>query len=167
MKIRLAFLTRSLKKGTELEFKLVVPPSKHIGFINFVNAAIKGNAFVRIFLEERGKEKVKKFPLAGEFQFEKGETSPGMGNGTKEALKAISLDEGEKYQLVLSTKSPEKKEPISFKLRIPPRKREGLQFFLNAAIKGNCNIIMYFEKISGDQQERSTIQGEFQFFKLK
>lgn len=166
MKIRLAFLTRSLKKGTELEFKLVVLPSKHIGFINFVNAAIKGKAFVRISLEERGKEKRKKFPFAGEFQFQKGETSPAKGERTREALKSISLDENKRYQLVLSTKSPEKKENIFFKLRVPPRKREGLQFFLNAAIKGNSNIIMYFEKISVDERERSTIQGEFQFFKV-
>ena len=164
MKIRLAFLTRSLKKGTQLEFKLVLPPSKHIGFINFVNAVMKGNSFVKIYLERRGNEKEKKFPVKGEFQFQKGETSPSKSGTGQKTLQSIVLDEKGKYQLVLSTKSPEKKEDISFKIRIPPGKREGMQFFLNAAIKGKSTIVVFFEKIAGDEKERSKIQGEFQLF---
>ncbi|MFX0102129.1 MAG: hypothetical protein ACFFCS_21365 [Candidatus Hodarchaeota archaeon] len=164
MKIRLAFLTRSLKKGTKLEFKLVVPPSKHIGFINFVNAAMKGKSFVRISLEQRGQGKGKTFPAIGEFQFQRGESSPSKVQVKRESLQGIVFEEKGKYQLVLSTKSPVKGEDIAFKLRIPPRKQDAMQFFLNASIKGNSTIVMYFKKISGDKRERSKIQGEFQFF---
>ncbi len=75
MKIRLVLATKSPKQGKPIELKVNVPPSKQIGFINFVNAAMQGDSTVNISFEKVGKDKDawEKSKVQGEFKFFQGE----------------------------------------------------------------------------------------------
>ena len=69
MKIRLVLSTKSPKQGKPIELKLNVPPSKSIGFINFVNAALQGDAPVNISFEKITNNQVEQSKVQGEFKF--------------------------------------------------------------------------------------------------
>ncbi|MHA1370099.1 MAG: hypothetical protein ACTSWN_06675 [Promethearchaeota archaeon] len=69
MKIKLVLTTKSPKKGKTIQFKLKVPPSKQIGFINFVNAAMRGNNPVHISFEKIVGDKKEESSVQGEFYF--------------------------------------------------------------------------------------------------
>jgi hypothetical protein len=69
MKIRLVLSTKSPKQGKPIELKLNVPPSKSIGFINFVNAALQGDAPVNISFEKIINDQVEQSKVQGEFKF--------------------------------------------------------------------------------------------------
>lgn len=73
MKIKLVLSTTSPKKGKPIEFKLNVPPSKEIGFINFVNAAMKGDSPIKVSFEKISKEKKERSKVEGEFKFKQGD----------------------------------------------------------------------------------------------
>ncbi|HME51584.1 MAG TPA: hypothetical protein VKM55_05160 [Candidatus Lokiarchaeia archaeon] len=75
MKIRLVLSTKSPKQGKPIELKLAVPPSKSIGFINFVNAALQGDAPVTISFEKLTKDELEQSKVQGEFKFFQAETS--------------------------------------------------------------------------------------------
>ena len=61
----------STKKGKEVCFKLAVPPSKHLGFINFVNLALEQNKPVILSFEKINKSGDKEgSKVVGTFKFE-------------------------------------------------------------------------------------------------
>jgi len=67
--------TKSPKQGKPIELKLNVPPSKSIGFINFVNAAMQGDSPVTISFEKITKEARDRSKVQGEFRFFQGEAT--------------------------------------------------------------------------------------------
>ena len=69
MKIKLVLSTKSPKQGKPITLKLNVPPSKQIGFINFVNAALQGDSPVSVSFEKISKEATERSKLQGEFKF--------------------------------------------------------------------------------------------------
>ena len=69
MKIRLVLSTKSPKQGKPIELKLNVPPSKSIGFINFVNGAMQGDSPVNISFEKITGDKVERSKVQGDFKF--------------------------------------------------------------------------------------------------
>lgn len=69
MKIKLVLSTTSPKQGKPITLKLNVPPSKQIGFINFVNAAMKGDASVNVSFEKISNEAKERSKVQGEFKF--------------------------------------------------------------------------------------------------
>jgi hypothetical protein len=73
MKIRLVLSTKSPKQGKPIELKLNVPPSKQLGFINFVNAAMQGDSTINISFEKIIKEAMEKSKIQGEFKFFQGD----------------------------------------------------------------------------------------------
>jgi hypothetical protein len=73
MKIRLVLSTKSPKQGKPIELKLNVPPSKQIGFINFINAAMQGDSTINISFEKIAKDNKEKSKVQGEFKFFQGE----------------------------------------------------------------------------------------------
>nr|MDO8083386.1 hypothetical protein [Candidatus Sigynarchaeum springense] len=75
LKIRLVLSTKSPKQGKPIEFKLNVPPSKQIGFINFVNAAMQTDSSINISFEKIVKKNKEKSKIQGEFKFFQGETA--------------------------------------------------------------------------------------------
>lgn len=77
MKIRLVLSTKSPKQGKPIELKLSVPPSKQIGFINFVNAAMQGDSTINISFEKVSNDSKEKSKIQGEFKFFQGEPAKG------------------------------------------------------------------------------------------
>jgi hypothetical protein len=73
MKIRLVLSTKSPKQGKPIELKLNVPPSKQLGFINFVNAAMQGDSTINISFEKIIKDVMEKSKIQGEFKFFQGD----------------------------------------------------------------------------------------------
>lgn len=73
MKIRLVLSTKSPKQGKPIELKLSVPPTKQIGFINFVNAAMQGDSTIHISFEKITKDTKERSKIQGEFKFFQGE----------------------------------------------------------------------------------------------
>ena len=69
MKIKLVLSTKSPKQGKPIVLKLNVPPSKQIGFINFVNAAIKGDSTVSVSFEKISNESKERSKVQGDFKF--------------------------------------------------------------------------------------------------
>jgi hypothetical protein len=69
MRIRLVLSTKSPKQGKPIELKLNVPPSKSIGFINFVNAAMQGDSPVNVSFEKIINDNVERSKVQGEFKF--------------------------------------------------------------------------------------------------
>jgi len=71
MKLRLSLKTTT-KKGKRNEIKFNITPSKHIGFINFVNLALAQKQEVVLSFEKISdsgdKEEIK---VSGNFKFEK------------------------------------------------------------------------------------------------
>ena len=51
MKLRIVLKT-STKKGKDVSIKFNVTPSKHLGFINFINLALTQNKSVKLSLEK-------------------------------------------------------------------------------------------------------------------
>ena len=51
MKLRIVLKT-STKKGKAISIKFNVTPSKHLGFINFINLALTQNKSVKLSLEK-------------------------------------------------------------------------------------------------------------------
>ena len=69
MKLRLILETKT-KKGKEVCIKFNVKPSSHIGFINFINLALKQNQPVSISFEKISKSGEKEeSKIAGSFKF--------------------------------------------------------------------------------------------------
>ncbi|MFX1379198.1 MAG: hypothetical protein ACFFA4_08885 [Promethearchaeota archaeon] len=54
MKLRLILKTRT-KKNKDVLLKLSIPPSKHIGFINFINLALKHDLPIELSFEKLSK----------------------------------------------------------------------------------------------------------------
>ncbi|MHA1731629.1 MAG: hypothetical protein ACTSU5_06780 [Promethearchaeota archaeon] len=69
MKLRLC-LAMDSKTGKEVVLKLNIPPSKKIGFSNFVNAAFSKNRTVSLYFEKKEADKpAEKSTLVGHFKF--------------------------------------------------------------------------------------------------
>ncbi|MHA1191077.1 MAG: hypothetical protein ACTSP9_02120 [Promethearchaeota archaeon] len=51
MKLRIVLKT-STKKGKQVSIKFNVAPSKHLGFINFINLALAQNKSIKMSLEK-------------------------------------------------------------------------------------------------------------------
>ena len=70
MKLRLVLKTTT-KKNKDVYLKLSVPPSKHLGFINFVNLALSQDTPVSISFEKISKKGDKEeSKIVGTFKFE-------------------------------------------------------------------------------------------------
>ena len=70
MKLRLIFWTKT-KKKKDLILKFNIAPSKHIGFINFINLALSQNKPITLMLEHvdsKGDKKI--IPVKAEFNLE-------------------------------------------------------------------------------------------------
>lgn len=71
MKLRLT-LTTTTKKGKEIILKFNIAPSKHIGFINFINLALNQGNDVNLAFEKISKTGAKEeSKIVGTFKFEK------------------------------------------------------------------------------------------------
>ncbi len=71
MKLRLTFKTKT-KKGKEVVLKFNLAPSKHIGFINFVNLALNHKKDITLALEKTSiTGERKEINIFGNFKFEK------------------------------------------------------------------------------------------------
>ena len=69
MKLRLVLRTKT-KKNKEVCMKFNVAPSKHLGFINFINLALNQNQPVILSFEKVSKSGEKEeSKIAGEFKF--------------------------------------------------------------------------------------------------
>ncbi len=69
MKLRLTLKTRT-KKNKEICLKFNIAPSKHIGFINFINLALKQDKPITISFEKISKSGQKEeSKIYGEFKF--------------------------------------------------------------------------------------------------
>ena len=70
MKLRLVLKT-STKKEKEVCIKLSLPPSKHLGFINFINLALNQDKLVMLTFEKISKKGDKEeSKIVGTFKFE-------------------------------------------------------------------------------------------------
>ncbi len=70
MKLRLVLKTKT-KKGKDVNIKFNLAPSKHIGFINFVNLALSQDNPVSISFEKVSKTGEKEeSKIAGSFKFQ-------------------------------------------------------------------------------------------------
>ena len=70
MRLKLVLKT-STKKSKEVCIKLAVPPSKHLGFINFINLALEQDKPVTISFEKINKSGEKEdSKVVGTFKFE-------------------------------------------------------------------------------------------------
>lgn len=77
MKLRLILKTKS-RKDKEVAIKFSIPPSKHSGFINFINMALNQNKPVIITFEKISKSGEKQeSKIVGTFKFE-GKDDPGL-----------------------------------------------------------------------------------------
>jgi negative regulator of genetic competence, sporulation and motility len=71
-------LKTTTKKDKEVSIKLALPPSKHSGFINFINMALNQNKPVIITFEKISKSGEKsESKIVGTFKFE-GKDDPGL-----------------------------------------------------------------------------------------
>lgn len=69
MKLRLILRTTT-KKNKEVSLKFNIAPSKHIGFINFINLALKQDSPIHVSFEKISKSGEKEeSKIAGEFKF--------------------------------------------------------------------------------------------------
>ena len=70
MKLRLTLRTKT-KHEKEMNIKFNMPPSKHLGFINFVNYALKQGEPIKISLEKISKSgKREDNIVTGSFKFQ-------------------------------------------------------------------------------------------------
>ena len=77
MKLRLILKTTT-KKDKEVSIKFAIPPSKHYGFINFINLALNQDKPVIITFEKISKKGDKEeSKIVGTFKFE-GKDEPGL-----------------------------------------------------------------------------------------
>ena len=75
MKLRLTLKTKT-KKNKEVTLKFNIAPSKHIGFINFINLALKQDDPITISFEKISKSGEKEeSKLSGVFKFQGKEES--------------------------------------------------------------------------------------------
>jgi len=75
MKLRLTLKTKT-KKNKEITLKFNIAPSKHIGFINFINLALKQDDPITISFEKISKSGEKEeSKLSGVFKFQGKEES--------------------------------------------------------------------------------------------
>lgn len=75
MKLRLVF-SMPAKSGKDVELKLNIAPSKHLGFSNFVNTAFKKKRPVKVYFEKvdtKGNREPSR--IYGEFKFVAAETT--------------------------------------------------------------------------------------------
>jgi len=70
LKLRLVLKTTT-KKDKEVCIKLALPPSKHLGFVNFINLALNQDKLVSISFEKINKKGDKEeSKIVGSFKFE-------------------------------------------------------------------------------------------------
>ena len=70
MKLRLILKT-STKKNKDVTLKLSIPPSKHIGFINFINLALKQDLAIELSFEKISKSGVhEESKIVGQFKLQ-------------------------------------------------------------------------------------------------
>ena len=70
MKLRLVLKTTT-KKNKDVYLKFSIPPSKHLGFINFINLALNQDKPVSLTFEKIGKKGDKEeSKIVGTFKFE-------------------------------------------------------------------------------------------------
>jgi hypothetical protein len=80
MKLRLTLKTKT-KKNKEITLKFNIAPSKHIGFINFINLALKQDDPITISFEKISKSGEKEeSKLSGVFKFQGKEESEKLLN---------------------------------------------------------------------------------------
>ena len=71
MKLRLVLTTKT-KKGKEVNIKFNIAPSKHIGFINFVNLVLSQGNEAKLTFEKISKTgAIEESKIEGKFSFEK------------------------------------------------------------------------------------------------
>ncbi|MHA1681734.1 MAG: hypothetical protein ACTSUE_12055 [Promethearchaeota archaeon] len=71
-----------------------------------------------------------------------------------------------KIRLIISTKSPKKRAPLSLKLAIPPTRHRGFNEFVKAAIAGKSDVIFTFDTIQKTKESlkrESKVRGVFKF----
>lgn len=73
MKFRLVLETIS-KNGHKAQIKFNVPPSKHLGLVNFLNIATRANKDVHFTIEKNEGEKTELSNVHGTFKFVVDET---------------------------------------------------------------------------------------------
>jgi hypothetical protein len=70
LKLRLVFKTKS-KRNKVVTLKINITPSKHLGFINFVNLALNQNKPVSLTLEKIGESgETEQIGIKGSFEFQ-------------------------------------------------------------------------------------------------
>lgn len=70
LKLRLVFKTKS-KRNKDVTLKINIAPSKHLGFINFVNLALNQNKPVSFTLEKLGDSgEIEQIGIEGSFEFQ-------------------------------------------------------------------------------------------------
>ncbi len=67
-----------------------------------------------------------------------------------------------KYRIVFEAESNKKNLRV-LKLNVSPSKNQGFTNFINQCVKEDRPISIYFEKIDGDNKEKSKIKGTFRF----
>lgn len=76
MKLKLILKSKT-KKGKEISIKFNIAPSKHIGFINFINLAVNQDAPIELTFEKVSKSGERdESKLVGQFKLQ------GKGSGT-------------------------------------------------------------------------------------
>ena len=87
MKLRLVLDTKT-KKGKDVTIKFNIAPSKHIGFINFINLALSQEQPVTLSFEKISKTGEKEeSKIAGQFKFT-GKDDQGLKQLEKEVIDA-------------------------------------------------------------------------------
>lgn len=72
LKFRLVLQTET-DKGNQVELKFNIAPSKHIGFVNFLNLALNQQTPVKITFEKQSKTgKREESKIFGKFKFQSG-----------------------------------------------------------------------------------------------
>jgi hypothetical protein len=70
LKLRLVFKTKS-KRNKVVTLKINIAPSKHLGFINFVNLALNQSKSVNLSLEKIGDSgEIERIRIEGSFEFQ-------------------------------------------------------------------------------------------------
>ena len=70
LKLRLVFKTKS-KRNKVITLKINISPSKHLGFINFINYALNQNKPVSLTLEKIGESgEIELIGIEGSFEFQ-------------------------------------------------------------------------------------------------
>ena len=85
MKLRLVLKSKT-KNNKDVSLKLNIAPSKHIGFINFVNLALKQDQPITLSFEKLSKTgEIEASKIVGQFKFA-GKDDPGLKKLEEEVI---------------------------------------------------------------------------------